>query len=129
MITLIASVAAAILIQRPADTTKVTRPTATITVPSRQADVVRVSRPGGPIVQWTAPTTKLDGSPMGGILNYEVRYGKIRGTWESYVPVDPEFTSVQLIGLQPGTYYVTVYTIGTDGQISPPSQELQYTVR
>lgn len=58
---------------------------------------------------WEAPTTNCDGSPIGAIQKYDLRYGQSTGE----VPAD--LTAWRITGLKPGTWWFSLAAVTADG--------------
>lgn len=86
--------------------------------------------PGVLAATWTAPTKFVDGTtiPPGAIAGYRVAYGTSETALSQTFMVAG--TSAQLTGLTIGTrYYVTVRTVGADGDTSAPAGPVSAVAR
>lgn len=96
------------------------------------------SPPGGPVarvegadvlLEWTAPRTNTDGSPIANLAGYTIYRSSSSGS--GYVRVNPILvttTSYRDAGLPAGTYYYVVTAMNTDGQEGPFSTEVSASV-
>jgi len=83
-------------------------------------------------LNWTAPSTRADGSPMSlsDIAGYRVYYGSSAGSYPNSVNVtDGSQTSVTVAGVMAGTYHVVMTTYDINGLESPYSQEIMKTAQ
>ncbi len=72
-------------------------------------------------LQWTAPVTRTDGTPLSlsEIAGYRVYYGTSPGNYPNYIDInDGSLQSATLKGVPVGTYYVAMSTLDTSGLAS-----------
>jgi hypothetical protein len=80
-------------------------------------------------LNWTAPTTNADGSPLLDLAGFRVYYGTTTGVYTSSVTVPgPASTSYSLSGMAAGDYYMAVTAYDTSGNESIKSEEVPKTV-
>lgn len=63
------------------------------------------------------------------IQSYQILYGSSPDSLSNTVTVDGSQTSAQVTGLSPGTWYVAIRVIDTDGLTSKNSDTLTHTLR
>ena len=78
------------------------------------------------ILNWTAPTTNEDGSPLQDLAGYKVYYGTDSHQYSRVVTVGSE-TSVEIGDMGPGTWYVAIIAFDMLGNESNYSNEFNYT--
>jgi len=69
-------------------------------------------------LQWTAPVTRTDGTPLSlsEIAGYRVHYGTAPGSYPHHVDItDGSLQSATLTGMPVGTYYVAMSTYDSNG--------------
>lgn len=72
-------------------------------------------------MQWTVPLVNADGSPAD-VAGYRVRYGTDRNLLTEALNVPgAATTTVQVDGLAPGTYFVSVESVNAALEASDPS--------
>ena len=83
---------------------------------------------GSVTLTWSAPLTRLDGSSiaLSEIDRYRVLYGQSPDTLNQTVIVDGAETSVEISGLETGTWYFAMQVIDINGLESPVSQVVEY---
>ena len=85
----------------------------------------------GGLLNWTAPSEREDGTALAlsEISGYRIYYGAVTGVYQEQIDVnDLTATQAELTGVPPGTYYVVVTTIDTDGRESAYSSEVIVTL-
>ena len=95
--------------------------TASATLP---AFSIAVQRPviGTADLSWTAPTLNDDGSPLGNLAGYKVRYGTSPGALTNAITVpNPSTLSASIEGLAGGIWYFTVASYTNTGVESNPA--------
>lgn len=73
------------------------------------------------VLSWRAPTRNEDGSPITGIVSYNIYWGSKPGEYSDVVSVPGEASEWQA-NLLPGTYYFAMSTIdqaGVESELSP----------
>lgn len=90
------------------------------------SDDVQVTSGPSPLmitVSWTAPDKYVDGTPLpaSAIAGYRIAYGTSPTAMNTTIDVPASPTSKQLGSLEAATYYVTVRTRGTNGEVSAPA--------
>jgi hypothetical protein len=84
---------------------------------------------GSATVTWSAPTQRVDGSPIGELAGYRVLYGKSSRNYEHSVELNTAgINRYVLEGLGSGTWYFAVQAITSDGLTSAPSREVSKTI-
>jgi hypothetical protein len=84
---------------------------------------------GTATVTWSAPTQRVDGSPIGELAGYRVLYGKSPRDYDYSVELDTTgINRYVLEGLGTGTWYFAVQAITSDGLTSAPSREVSKTI-
>ena len=69
-----------------------------------------------------------DGSPSSKVIGYRILFGLQPGKYTNAVPVG-NVTTATLTGLMIGEkYYIVVIAVGAEGNVSPPSNEIQVVV-
>jgi hypothetical protein len=103
-------------------TSTATLPEFSITVHSRNATT------GTAELNWTAPTQRTDGSPVGTLAGYRVLYGTASRAYDQSVRIDnPSVTQYLVEHLAPGTWYFAITAITADTLESAPSAEVRKT--
>jgi Putative Ig domain len=78
-------------------------------------------------LSWTAPTTRSDGTPisLAEISGYRIYYGSRSGTYNTPVNVnDGSVQTTTLTGLAPGSWFLVMTTVDTNGLESAYSPEV-----
>ena len=84
---------------------------------------------GTATVTWSAPTQRVDGSPIGQLAGYRVLYGKGSRDYDHTVELNTTgINRYVLEGLGSGTWYFAVQAITSDGLTSAPSREVSKTI-
>ena len=84
---------------------------------------------GTATVTWSAPTQRVDGSPIGELAGYRVLYGKSSRDYDYSVELNSTgLNRYVLEGLGSGTWYFAVQAITSDGLTSAPSREVSKTI-
>ena len=84
---------------------------------------------GTATVTWSAPTQRVDGSPIGELAGYRVLYGTSSRNYDHAVELNtPGINRYVLEGLGSGTWYFAVQAITSDGLKSAPSREVSKTI-
>jgi hypothetical protein len=94
----------------------------TITVAAVQASPI-----GGFSLNWTAPTTRADGTPLSlaDIDGYRIYYGDSPRNYSDTIDVsDGSSQSVSVTGIPAGTYYLVMTTYDNAGRESRYSSEI-----
>lgn len=73
---------------------------------------------------WTAPTERVDGTPLTNIAGYGIAYGKSSGAYDRVIEIDnPGITTFLVENLNQGTWFFAVYVYDGYGLISDFSNE------
>jgi hypothetical protein len=84
---------------------------------------------GSAMLNWSAPTEGIDGSPIGQLVGYRVLYGEVLRDYDQVVGLDnPGVTTYVVQGLGAGTWHLALQAVTSDGQVSPPSAEASKTI-
>ena len=86
---------------------------------------------GSITVSWTAPSTRANGEPisLSDIGGYELHYGRGTGRYGNVVTIENNGRNRYTIeGLRPGSYFVAMRTVDTQGASSSYSAEVRVTV-
>ncbi|MHC4708747.1 MAG: fibronectin type III domain-containing protein, partial [Planctomycetota bacterium] len=87
----------------------------TVSLPLSAADVT---------LNWTAPTTNTDGSPLTDLGGYKIYYGPTSGNYTNNQDLpDPAASSATVTDLTAGTWYFAVTAYNSTGQESDFSNE------
>jgi hypothetical protein len=79
-------------------------------------------------IQWDAPTTNEDGSPLTDLDRYEIRYGQESGNYPKSASIDKSYTSASVSDLSTGMWCFVVVAYDTSGNPSDPSAEVCDTI-
>lgn len=72
--------------------------------------------PGSATLEWEAPTVNADGTPLGDLAGYNIRYGTSPGALDQMVEVrNPGLTTYVVDGLSPTTWYFSVSSVNSEG--------------
>ena len=64
------------------------------------------------VLTWNAPLTRTDGSPIGELAGYRIRYGDEPDGLRCEIEIgDPKAVSWKLTDLSPGTWYFAVVSV------------------
>jgi hypothetical protein len=83
-------------------------------------------------LQWVAPVTRADGTPLSlaDIDGYRIHYGKAKGKYHRHATVaDGTAQAITLKNVPPGTYYVVMTTFDVNGLESRESTPVKKKVR
>ena len=86
---------------------------------------------GSVTVSWTAPSTRANGEPisLSDIGGYELHYGRGTGRYGNVVTIENNGRNRYTIeGLRPGSYFLAMRTVDTQGASSAYSAEVRVTV-
>jgi hypothetical protein len=76
-------------------------------------------------LSWSAPTERVDGSPVGAIAGYRILYGTASGQYDQSAEIpNPGVTTFVVDNLAPGRWFFAVTAISADQQESAPSAEV-----
>lgn len=79
-------------------------------------------------LEWEAPTTKADGTPLGDLSGYKILYGTTPGSYSSSVNVGLS-TTCTIDGLVTGdTYFFVVIAYDASGNESELSNEISMVI-
>ena len=93
---------------------------------------VAVAQTGGFTLNWTAPVTRADGTPLplSEIDGYRIYYGELSGSYPNSVEVaDGAAETVTVTDVPVGDYRVVMTTYDVDGRESGYSAEISKTSR
>ncbi|MCK7544042.1 PA14 domain-containing protein [Marinobacter bryozoorum] len=109
----------------------VSEPVGTAPTPPQTEDPPEDPATGTASISWTAPLTRVDGSSLSlsEIQSYEVRYGQSENSLDQTRTVDAGETSVDISGLETGTWYFSVRVIDNSGIRSVFSDTVEYVVQ
>ena len=80
------------------------------------------SSPGAATVEWVAPQTATDGSPLTNLAGYRIYYGTDVTQMTQRIEVaNPGVLTYMIEGLSPATYYFAVTAVNARGQESERS--------
>jgi fibronectin type 3 domain-containing protein len=101
----------------------------TVSLPAFSVTVtaVQAAQPGGFTLNWSAPTTRADGSPLSlaDIDGYRIYFGNSRGNYSDVVDVpDGSAQSANVTDIPAGTYYLVMTTYDNTGLESRYSAEI-----
>lgn len=99
-------------------------PTTNLGDPATNYDTLSVNILG---LKWTAPSAREDGSPLSPseIAGFNIYYGTEAGDYQDQIIIDdPSAENAQVEELPPGTYYLVVTAVDTDGRESLYSPEI-----
>lgn len=82
---------------------------------------------GTAALDWDAPTTNVDGTPLTDLAGYRIHIGASSGTYTSSINVG-NVTAYSMNNLVPGTYYFVVTAYNTNGIESSYSNEADKTI-
>jgi hypothetical protein len=85
--------------------------------------MLNVTTTGSAELEWDAPTTNADGSPLTNLAGFKVYYGNAPGVYTQTIDVG-NIRSYSVSGLAPGTYYFTVTAYYTTMAESGHSNEV-----
>jgi hypothetical protein len=104
----------------------VTDGSSTATIPEFSITVhARNATTGTAELNWTAPTERTDGSPIGTLAGYRVLYGTASRAYDQSARIDnPSVTQYLVEHLAPGTWYFAITAITADTLESAPSAEV-----
>lgn len=84
---------------------------------------------GGATLSWVAPTTRVDGTPLGNLAGYRIRYGTAPGSYPNQVEVpNPGVTSCVIENLPAGTYSFVIVAYDAAGLESAHSAAVSKTI-
>jgi Putative Ig domain len=73
-------------------------------------------------LQWEAPPSKLDGSPLDDLAGYRILYGRNPSDLDNSVLInDPAITSYEFTTLTKGLWYFSVVAVNSGGLEGPPT--------
>ena len=78
------------------------------------------------MLSWTAPTTNEDGTPLTDLAGFRLYYGSRSGEYTEVITVG-NFTTAEIGGFGPGTYYLAVTAYDIYGNESAFSNEIDHT--
>lgn len=77
---------------------------------------------GSVVLNWIAPVTRADGSPVGELSGYRIRYGDEPDDLRCEIEIgDPQAVSWTVTDLSPGTWYFAVVSVDRARVESRPS--------
>jgi len=73
---------------------------------------VSVAPIGEARLNWDAPTSRTDGSPLADLSGYKIYYGIAPDQLRCQIEIrDPKATNANVTGLSPGTWYFAVVSV------------------
>lgn len=85
---------------------------------------------GSATLSWTAPTTRVDGSPLTNLAGYKIFYGRMAGVYDYEIVIDnPGVATYVVEDLVSGDWYFTVDAYDADGLESDRSNEVVRNIR
>jgi hypothetical protein len=109
-------------------TIRVSDATAAATLPVFSISVEQASL-GSATLSWSAPTTRVDGSPLTNLAGYRIRYGTVAGSFPNQLQIpNPGITSGVVQNLPAATYYFVVVAYDANGLESAPSAVVSKTI-
>jgi hypothetical protein len=69
-------------------------------------------------LNWTAPNTNTDGSPLTNLTGFRIYWGQTQGVYPQTMIVGPGVTGYVVEGLTPGTWYFVVTAFSPSGESS-----------
>lgn len=77
---------------------------------------------GGASLQWVAPPSKVDGTPLDDLAGYRIAYGRTAEDLDNSVFIEnPAATSYRFDTLEGGVWYFAVIAVNASGLEGPPS--------
>ena len=87
-------------------------------------------RKGSATLAWTAPTTRVDGSPLTNLAGYKIFYGRMTGVYDYEIAIDnPGVVTYVVEDLTSGDWYFTVDAYDAYGLESDRSNEVLRNIR
>lgn len=84
---------------------------------------------GGASIQWIAPSSKMDGSPLDDLAGYRILYGRSADALENSVYIeDPNASSYTIGSLEGGVWYFAVAAVNANGLEGAPSIAVQKSI-
>jgi hypothetical protein len=85
---------------------------------------------GSVTLSWAPPTQRTDASPLGDLAGYRISYGRMSGIYDYEIDIsNPGIVNYVVDELVPGDWYFVLTAYDSTGLASPPSNELQFTLR
>ena len=84
---------------------------------------------GVAMLQWRAPPSKLDGSPLDDLAGYRISYGRDAEALDHSILVnDPTQTTYEFSTLDSGVWYFAVIAVNANGLEGPPTVPVRKTI-
>ncbi len=84
---------------------------------------------GSATLSWTAPTERIDNTPLFDLAGYRVHYGQSSGNHSNQITINnPGITTYVVDNLSSGTWYFTVSAFDSTGQLSDSSNQGQKSI-
>lgn len=84
---------------------------------------------GKVVLTWNAPETRADGSPIGELSGYRIRYGDRPDNLRCEIEIgDPKAVAWKVTDLSPGTWYFAVVSVDSANVESKPSGVVSKTI-
>ena len=84
---------------------------------------------GSATLSWVAPTLRVDGTPLGNLAGYRIRYGTAPGSYTQQLQIpNPGITSCVIENLPAGTYYFVAIAYDSGGLESEHSAVVSKTI-
>ncbi len=97
---------------------------ASASLPAFSIEVQAVAR-GSVVLNWNPPTTRVNGTAIGGLQGYRIFYGRESGVYENNITVNNGgLTTYTIDNLPGGTYYLAMTAIDLDNRESNLSYEV-----
>src|SRR5687767_2087382 len=98
------------------------------TLPAFSISVEQASL-GSAMLSWVAPTTRVDGSPLGNLAGFRIRYGTAVGSYPNQLEIpNPGITSCVIENLPAGTYFFVAVAYDAAGVKSERSAPVSKTI-
>ena len=107
--------------------------TAEDTAGKTRSKTIKVRRESGEkgsvALSWSAPESRIDGSPLTNLAGYRIDYGLMSGVYDYEIDVNnPGVLSYVVENLAPGEWFFAVSAYDADGLESDPSNEAVRTI-
>ena len=84
---------------------------------------------GSATLSWTAPTTRVDGSPLVNLAGYRLRYGNAAGSYPNTITIaNPGLTTYQVENLASGTWFFVMAAYDATGSESANTNPVSKTI-
>lgn len=79
-------------------------------------------------VEWNAPTENQDGSPLTDLSGYRIYFGAASGKYGAPIDVPGGMTSFVVENITPGTYYLAMTSVNSQGMESDKTDEITFEI-